>query len=85
MAQLDYAATRARRASVLILVAMGAICPTAIIFLGYRINQKSLSDDGGMAIPMILTCVWLVATGVWQIRRSVEKDILPASAGWKLC
>ena len=75
--QLDDAATRAHRTSVLVLVAMGAICPTAIIFLGYRINQKSISDDGGMPIPMILTCVWLVATGIWQLRRSVQQDILP--------
>jgi hypothetical protein len=26
---------------------------------------------------MILTCVWMVATGVWELRRSVQQDILP--------
>jgi hypothetical protein len=76
IAQLDYAATRAHRTSVLVLVTMGTICPTAIIFLGYRINQKSISDDGGMLIPMILTCVWLMATGIWEVRRQA-RDVLP--------
>jgi hypothetical protein len=76
IAQLDDTATGARRASMLVLVAMGAVCPTAIIFLGYRINQKSVSDDGGMAVPMILMCAWLVATGIWEIRRQA-RDLLP--------
>jgi hypothetical protein len=76
IAQLEDAATRAQRTSVLVLVAMGAICPTAIIFLGYRINQKSVIDDGGMLVPMILTCLWLVAAGIWEGRRQA-RDLLP--------
>jgi hypothetical protein len=76
IAQLDDAATRAHRTSVLVLVTMGGIAPAAIVLLGYRINQKSISDDGGMGIPMILTCVWLMATGIWEIRRQA-RDLLP--------
>lgn len=74
--QLDDSATRAHRTGVLVIVAMGVICPTAIIFLGYRINQKSIFDDGEMPIPMILTCVWLAATGVWEMRRRA-RELLP--------
>ncbi len=73
--QFDDRATIAR--ATLVTVMLGGIGGIAILLLGYRVNQKSISDDGGMLIPMILTCVWLVATGVWQIRRSVRKDILP--------
>jgi hypothetical protein len=76
IAQLEYAATRAHRTSVLVLLTMGGICPMAIVILGYRINQKSISDDGGMAIPMILTCVWLVATGIWEGRRQA-RNLVP--------
>src|SRR5687767_10148233 len=38
IAQLDDAATRAHRTSVVVLVAMGGICPTAILLFGWRIN-----------------------------------------------
>ena len=77
IAQLDDAATRAHRTTVLVIVAMGGICPTAIVLLGYRINQKSLSDDGGMIVIWILVCIWSVGSGVWQLRRSVQRDIPP--------
>jgi uncharacterized membrane protein YqjE len=30
-----------------------------------------------MLVTMIILCVWTVASGVWQLRRSVQKDILP--------
>ena len=77
IAQLDDAATRARLTSVLVLVLMGGICPIVILLLGYRINQKPLSDDGYMLVPLIILCVWSVASSVWELRRSVQRDILP--------
>lgn len=77
IAQLDDAATRARVTSVLVLVLMGGICPTVILILVYRVNQKLISDDGYMIVTLILLCVWSVASSVRELRRSVHRDILP--------
>lgn len=77
IAQLDDAATRARLTSILVLVLMGGICPTVILILGHRVNQKLISDDGYMIITLILVCVWSVGSSVWELRRSVQRDILP--------
>lgn len=77
IAQLDDAATRARLTSVLVLVLMGGICPMVILILGHRINQKLISDDGYMLVTLIIVCVWSVASSVWELRRSVQRDILP--------
>ena len=75
IAQLDDRATIAR--VTLVIVLLGGIGPIAIILLGYRINQKSFSDDGYMLFSMILMCVFLpVAAGVWEIRRQA-RDVLP--------
>jgi hypothetical protein len=35
-----------------------------------------LSDNGGMLVPLILTCVWMVAAGIWEIRRQA-RTVLP--------
>jgi uncharacterized membrane protein YqjE len=59
------------------MVLMGGIAPAVILLLGWRVNGKSISDDGYMLVTMIILCVWAVASGVWQLRRSVQKDILP--------
>lgn len=77
LAQLDEAAKSARVTSGLVLVLMGGICPTVILILGHRVNQKLISDDGYMLITLILICVWSVASSVWELRRSVQQDILP--------
>jgi hypothetical protein len=77
VAQLDHEVMNARRTSVLVLVLMGGIAPAAILVLGWRVNGKAISDDGYMLVSMIILCVWAVASGVWQLRRSVQKDILP--------
>lgn len=39
-----------------------------------QLDDVATTMGRGTAIPMILTRVWLVAPGVWQIRRSVQKD-----------
>lgn len=77
IAQLDHEVTNARRTSVLVTVLMGGVAPAAILVLGWRVNGKSLSDDGYMLVTLLISCVWVVAAGVWQLRRSVNKDILP--------
>ena len=77
IAQLEARATRARRTSELVLVVMGGVCPIAIVLLGLRINQQSLSDNGFMAVGMIFICVGSVAGGIWELRRQVHKDVLP--------
>ncbi len=76
IAQLDYTATRGLRTSLLVTVLMGVICPAAIVILGYRINQKSFFEDENMLSPAIVGCIWLVVTGVWEVRRHA-RDILP--------
>jgi hypothetical protein len=76
IAQLDDRATTAR--ATLVTVLLGGIGGIAILLLGYRINQKSVSDDGYMLVSTILMCVVLpVAIGVWQVRRSVQRELLP--------
>ncbi len=76
IAQLDDRATTAR--ATLVTVLLGGIGAIAILLLGYRINQKSVSDDGYMLVSTILMCVVLpVAIGVWQVRRSVQRELLP--------
>jgi hypothetical protein len=77
IAQLDDEVTNARRTSVLVTVLMGGIAPAAILVLGWRVNDKSISDDGYLIVTMMIVCVWAVANGVWELRRSVQKNILP--------
>jgi hypothetical protein len=77
IAQLDDQATGTHRTNVLTIVLMGGICPAAILVFGWRINQKSISDDGYMLVTTIILCVWSAVTGVWELRRSVRRDILP--------
>lgn len=76
IAQLDYAATSARQTSILVMVLLGGICPAAIIFLGMRVNGKSISDDGYLTVTSIIMCVWSVVLGVWTLRRQGEQ-LLP--------
>jgi peptidoglycan/LPS O-acetylase OafA/YrhL len=77
IAQLDDQATSTRRTSVLVVALMGGVCPVAILLLGWRVNDKSISDDGYMLVMLLVVCVWSVANSVWEQRRSVQRDILP--------
>ena len=74
LAQLDDRTTIAR--GTLVVVLLGAIGPIAIILLGLRVNQKSISDDGYMVVTSTFTLVWLVAIGIWEIRRQA-RAVLP--------
>ena len=75
--QLDDQATTARVTGEVILVVMGGICPMAIVLLGLRINQESFSDHGFMVVGMTALCIGSVAAGIWEIRRQVQKKVLP--------
>ncbi len=77
IAQLEHEVTNARRTSLLVMVLMGGIAPAIILLLGWRINGKSVSDDGYLLVSLIALCVWSVVCGLWDLRRSVRKDILP--------
>jgi peptidoglycan/LPS O-acetylase OafA/YrhL len=75
MTQLDDRATMTR--AMLVTVLLGGIDGIAILLLGYRVNEKSLSDDGYLIVGMILGCVWCVAAGVLEIRRQARDVVLP--------
>lgn len=75
IAQLDDRAMVTR--ATLVLVLLGGIGPTALVILGLRINQKSLSDDGYLVVNMILVCIACVAAGVWEVRRQARNVVLP--------
>jgi hypothetical protein len=74
--QIDYAATRARRTSILVIVLLGGICPAAILFLGMRVNGKSISDDGYLILTLLFGGIWCVASSLWTLRRQA-RDMLP--------
>ncbi|MSR43127.1 MAG: hypothetical protein EXS19_03715 [Pedosphaera sp.] len=76
IAQLDDRATQAH--ATLASVLLGGIGGTAILLLGYRVNEKPFSDDGYMLVSTILICVVLpVAAGVWDVRRQARDVVLP--------
>jgi len=77
IARLDHEQTGARRTGVLVVVLAGGICPAAIVLLGWRVNGKSISDDGYLLVTLIIGCVLAAVGGVWQLRRSVQREILP--------
>lgn len=77
IAQLDDQATRARVTSVLVVSLLGTICPMILIVIGLRINQKSFSDEWAIMASMIFACVCSVATSAWELRRRVQRDVLP--------
>jgi hypothetical protein len=78
IAQLDYEATRAvRLASVLVTQLPPMVGATAILLAGWRINDKSFSDDGFLLVSMIVVCAYSFGVGAWQARRSTHRDVLP--------
>ena len=74
LAQLDDRTATAR--TTLITVLLGGICPMAIVLMGLRVNQKSFSDDGFLAVSTLLMCVGSVAGGVWALRHQAT-GVLP--------
>jgi hypothetical protein len=72
LAQLDDAATGARRRRVLVFVLMGVICPIALVYLVMQIKHKSFSDVGWVPVALLILCV---CSGAKSIRRSVQQAI----------
>jgi hypothetical protein len=78
IAQIDYEAKRAVRvASVLVTQLPPLVCAIAFLLATWRINDKSFRDDGFLLVSLIVVCGYSFATGVWQSRRSVERDFEP--------
>ena len=78
LAQLDYRATRAvRLASVLLTALPPMVCATAIILAGWRINNEPFGDEWVWIVGGIFVCAIGSAAGVWEQRRSMERDLLP--------
>ena len=75
IAQLEIRAAIARET--LVSVLLWGICPTAILLLIHRINDKSISDDGYMLVTLTFILVWSVASSVWWYRRRLQRDVLP--------
>jgi hypothetical protein len=74
LAQLDDRTTIAR--GTLVMVLLGGIVPIAIIFFGYRVNQKSFSDDSYVLISIVMCVLFPVAIGIWTIRQQA-REMLP--------
>ena len=75
IAQLEIRARIARET--LVSVLLWGICPTAILLLIHRINDKSISDDGYTLVTLTFILVWSVASSVWWYRRRLQRDVLP--------
>ncbi len=75
LAQFDDRATTAR--GTLVMVLLGGICPMALVLMGLRINQMSVRDHKVLVVGMLLMCIGSVAAGVWEVRRSAERTLLP--------
>lgn len=77
IAQLAYQATTLHRTLMLVLVLLAGICPTALNLVLFRLNEKSISDDGYMIVWLSLMPVYGVALGVWSLRQQRRDVVLP--------
>ena len=68
IAQLEDATTSGSRRAMVVFVLMGAVWPTAILYVGMRVNGKSLSDVSGLPVVLLILCFWL---GARRLRLSV--------------
>ena len=73
IAQFDDRATIVRET--LVSVLLWGICPTAILILIWRINDKSITDDGNMLVTLTFMVVWSVASSVWWYRRQAREAL----------
>ena len=81
IAQLDYQATRVvRLASVLVTALPPLVCATAIILAGWRVNNEPFKTEWVWIVGGIFGCAIGSVAGVWQQRRSMERDLLPRKA-----
>ena len=81
IAQLDYQTTRVvRLASVLVTALPPLVCATAIILAGWRVNNEPFKTEWVWIVGGIFVCAIGSVAGVWQQRRSMERDLLPRKA-----
>lgn len=85
IAQLDYRATRARLASVLVTALLPVVGSTTIILGTLRINEKRLSDEWVLIVGMILVGVTSVAPSFWSSAAGCNGICCRASAAWRRC
>jgi hypothetical protein len=78
IAQLDYQATRVVRvASVLATALPPLVCATAIILAGWRVNNEPFRTEWVWIVGGIFVCAVGSVAGVWEQRRSWQRDLLP--------
>jgi len=78
IAQLDYQATRVvRLASILATALPPVVCATAIILAGWRVNNEPFRTEWAWIVGAILMCALGSVAGVWEQRRSLQRDLLP--------
>ena len=56
------------------------ICGIALMLAGWRINNEPFRDQRVPIVGGILVCAIGSVVGVWQQRRSMERDLLPRKA-----
>jgi hypothetical protein len=77
IAQIDYQATTLHRTLMLVVVLLAGICPTALSLALFRLNEKSISDDGYMIVWLTLMPVFGVALCVWSLCQQRRDVVLP--------
>jgi peptidoglycan/LPS O-acetylase OafA/YrhL len=78
IAQLDYQATSVVRvANVLATALPPVVCATAIILAGWRVNNEPFRTEWVWIASTIFVCALGSVAGVWEQRRSLQRDLLP--------
>jgi hypothetical protein len=78
IAQLDYQATSVVRvANVLAAALPPVVCATAIILAGWRVNNEPFRTEWVWIASTIFVCALGSVAGVWEQRRSLQRDLLP--------
>jgi len=77
IAQLNYQATTLHRTLTLVVVLLAGICPTTLNLALFRLNEKSISDDGYMIVWLTLMSVFGVALCVWSLHQQRRDVVLP--------
>jgi hypothetical protein len=70
IAQLEDATTGGRRRGMVVFALMGLIWPTALLHLGMRVNDKSLSDISWETFALLLLCF---LSGVMALRGAEQQ------------
>lgn len=66
-----------RLADVLVTQLPPFVCATALILASWQFNRKPFSEDAALLLSLIVLCAYSAASSVWQVRRSVQRDLVP--------